>query len=104
MDDEMKANLTAGETWLRGLYMILFGVAFYVAQFLLGIIAVIQFLFALFSGHPLDRLAAFGAQFAAWIGEIVAFLTFASEARPFPFAPWPDARPDVLPPDEPRYL
>ncbi len=104
MDDDLKTNLTAGQTWLRGLFMLLFGIAFYVGEFLLGVIAVVQFLAALFSGRPLDRLCYFGAQLAAWMGEIVAFLTFASDARPFPFAPWPDARPDLLPPEEPRYL
>ena len=96
----MKANLTARTTWLRAVYMILFGVAFDLAELVVGAIALVQFLFALFSGRPVDRLALFGAQLAAWIGEIVAFLTFASEALPFPFAPWPDARPDVLPPDD----
>jgi Domain of unknown function (DUF4389) len=104
MDDELRNNLTARETWLRALYMILFGVAFYIAEFVLGVVAVVQFLFALFSGRPLDRLAAFGAQLAAWVGQVVAFLTFASEAHPFPFTPWPDARPDDVPPEEPRFL
>ncbi len=104
MDDELKTNLTARETWLRGVVMLLFGLAFYVAEAVVFAIALVQFLAALFSGRPLDRLATFGAQLAAWLGEVVAFLTFASEARPFPFAPWPDARPDILPPDEPRFL
>ncbi len=104
MDDDLKMNLTARQTWLRALFMILFGVAFYIAEIVLGIVAVVQFLSALFSGRPLDRLAGFGAQLAAWIGQVVAYLTFASEARPFPFTPWPDARPDDPPPEEPRFL
>lgn len=105
MDDEMKDNLTARATWVRAVWMILFAVALYVTEFVLAAVAIVQFLSALIAGRPFDRLAEFGAQLAQWIGEVVAFLTFASEAKPFPFAPWPDARPDVPPSDdEPRFL
>jgi Domain of unknown function (DUF4389) len=104
MDDDLKANVSARSTWLRALYMILFGVAFYLAELVLAAVAVVQFLFALFAGHRLEPLAAFGAQLAVWLGQVVSFLTFASEAKPFPFTAWPDARPDDPEPDEPTFL
>ena len=91
MDDGLRRNLTNGATWIRALYMVLFGVAFYVAEFVLIFVAVVQFLFKLFGGSTLARLEAFGAQLAAYMRDVVAFLTFASEEKPFPFAAWPEA-------------
>lgn len=93
MDDDLKQNLSSGATWLRVLYMILFGVAFYVAEFVLVVVAVVQLVVKLISGSTLARLDTFGAQLAVYMRELVAFLTFASEAKPFPLAPWPDAAP-----------
>lgn len=97
MDEDLKRNLSSGPTWVRALYMILFGVIFYVAEFVLIAVAVVQLLAKLFSGATLARLDTFGAQLAEYMRAIVAFLTFASEAKPFPFASWPDAKPDNVP-------
>jgi hypothetical protein len=89
MDDSLKRNLTSGSTWLRAVYMILFGVIFYVVEFVLLVVAVVQFLFKLFTGASLPRIDAFGASLAAFVRDLVAYLTFASDAKPFPFAAWP---------------
>ena len=96
MDEDLKQNLKSGSTWLRVIYMVLFGVAFYVAEFVMVVVAVVQLIAKLVSGATLARLDVFGAQLAAYMRDLVAFLTFASEAKPFPLAPWPDA-PDVTP-------
>ena len=92
-EDLLKRNLTSGPTWLRVLYMLLFGAVFYcVGWFVLGI-AIIQLIAKLISGASLSRLDAFGAQLAIYLRELVAFLTFASEEKPFPFAAWPSVDP-----------
>ena len=97
MDDDLKQNLTRGSTWMRVLYMVLFGVAFYVAEIVLVVVALVQLVATLISGATLARLDSFGAQLAAYMRQLVAYLTFASEAKPFPLAPWPDAEPDTAP-------
>jgi hypothetical protein len=92
-EDLLTRNLTSGPAWLRALYMVLFGVALYLAMWVAIGIAVIQLVAKLISGTSLVRLDAFGAQLAAYMRELVAFLTFASEEKPFPLAPWPEVEP-----------
>ena len=92
-EDLLKRNLTRGSTWLRALYMVLFGVAFYVAEFVLLMVAIVQLIAKLVSGSSLAQLDRFGAQLAIYMRELVAFLTFASEEKPFPLAPWPEVKP-----------
>jgi hypothetical protein len=92
-EDLLKRNLTSGPTWLRALYMVLFGVAFYFVTWFVIAIAVIQLIAKLISGTSLARLDAFGAQLALYMRELVAFLTFAREVKPFPLGPWPDVEP-----------
>jgi hypothetical protein len=89
MNEDTKQHVRARETWIRLVYMILFGVVFYVGQFVVGLVAVVQFLLKLLTGAPHARLVAFGAEMAVFYREIVEFLSFHSERIPFPFSPWP---------------
>lgn len=75
--------------WIRGGFMLLFLVAFSLAQTLQAAIAVLQFGTLIVTGRPNAYLAQFGRGLALWLAEASAFLTCASERRPFPFSPWP---------------
>jgi hypothetical protein len=77
--------------WMRGLFMILFLLAFGVAQGLLWLLAVVQFVWLLTSGEVNANLSRFGRSLALWLGELVRYVTGASEMKPFPWAPWPSA-------------
>jgi len=89
MDDELKQNMTASETWLRGLFMLLFVFLLMVARIVTGAIVVIQFLFTVFTGQSNDNLRKFGASLATYVYQALLFVTYNSEIKPFPFAPWP---------------
>jgi hypothetical protein len=71
--------------WGRGLAMLIVAVAFWVAQWLLGLAAVVQFLWLLFAKEKNPQIAAFGTGLSRWMAEAAAFLTAASEEKPFPF-------------------
>ncbi|MDA0261551.1 MAG: DUF4389 domain-containing protein [Proteobacteria bacterium] len=85
---------TDRHTWERLVYTLLFAIAFNVAEVVLWAIAVVQFLFKLFSGAPNSQLCGFGQSLGTYIYEIILFLTFRSENKPFPFASWPSGAPD----------
>ncbi len=84
-------NLSDSRTWMRLLYMILYGIVFEIGKFVGLIVALVQFLFALFTGKPLPQLQKFGYSLAEFYRQIIEFQTFRSEARPYPWAPWPQA-------------
>lgn len=90
MQPELKQRLTATATWIRGLYIVIFAVIFSIAEVVLGAVVVFQFLLTLFTGATNARLRAFGLSLAAFLYQIVAFMTFNSDERPFPFGPWPE--------------
>jgi hypothetical protein len=99
MERSLRENITDGRTWLRGLIMVLFVIVWNVAELVLMLVALIQFGFRLFTGVANPRLESFGQGLGTYLYQIVLFLTFKSEDRPFPFAPWPDG-----PPINPRDL
>ena len=82
---------TTRDVWMRGLFMVLFMIAFAIGQMLLNLMAVVQFLWLLFAREHNAFLASFGGSLATWLAEIGNFLTCATDDKPFPWRPWPPA-------------
>lgn len=91
MSSGLRANLSRGATWLRGLYMLLFAVLFNIAEIVLAVVAVFQFLAQLLTGGVNQRVQRFGDQLATYLREIGAFLAYTTSHKPFPFGSWPGA-------------
>jgi Domain of unknown function (DUF4389) len=77
--------------WKRGLLMLLFVIAFGAAQMVLNTIAIVQFLWLLFTREPNNPLVRFGNSLAIWLADVARFQTCATDERPFPWRPWPKA-------------
>lgn len=90
MDEELKQNLTASETWIRGLFILMFVFLLVIARVVTGAVVVIQFLFTVFSGQVNENLRYFGASLASYVYQALLFVTYNSDEKPFPFAPWPE--------------
>ena len=90
MSGDIKENVTRRSIWLRLVFMIVMGVAYSAAEIVTLVVIVFQFLTSLFTGKPNDRLNRFGRNLARYFQQITVYMTFATEEKPFPFAPWPD--------------
>jgi hypothetical protein len=89
MDAELKANLTRGETWLRGVFILLFALIYSLAELVLTAVVVFQFATTLVTGRRNPRVLAFGRQLSRFGYEVLLYLTFNSDDKPWPFGPWP---------------
>lgn len=78
--------------WRRGGVSLLLLIAVEIGQFLMNMTAIVQFGWMLVTGRSNDFLREFGGSLSAWLGQASAFVTCASEERPFPWAPWPKSR------------
>ncbi|MFD1509151.1 DUF4389 domain-containing protein [Lacimonas salitolerans] len=97
MDDEAKiAGRMHGEQnepekpdgmLMRLVYMLLIAVMISVAQTVLGVATVVQFIVMLVnSNQPNERLADFGTDLGVWIAKAARFQTAASEVKPWPWS------------------
>ena len=89
LEDHIKSR----STWLRLVFMILFVAIWGLSRFIVGAVVILQFLWVLLSGERNPRLTDFGQSLATYTYEIVMYLTFNTERRPFPFAQWPAGPP-----------
>lgn len=86
----MREYLTAKGTWIRGFFMfIFFAIVYYLLILLIAAIAIFQFGSLLFTGKLNVLLIDFGQSLSIYSQQIVSFLTYNSEQKPFPFTEWP---------------
>ena len=57
---ELEQNLTSRNTWIRLIYMLLFGFIFWLSSMILVVVVVLQFLHVLIAGKGNDNLSLFG--------------------------------------------
>ncbi len=70
----------------RLLYMILIAIMISVAQTVLGVMTVIQFVIMLVNNKaPNERLAEFGTDLGIWIAKAARYQTAASNVKPWPW-------------------
>ncbi|MBX2857425.1 MAG: DUF4389 domain-containing protein [Cellvibrionaceae bacterium] len=90
MSDKLNSNLTSSKPWMRFLYMVLFSLALYVAIFVTWFLVAAQFLFSLFTGSDNLPLRRFCDSFSTFIYQVIRYLTYNTEEKPFPFSDWPE--------------
>jgi hypothetical protein len=69
--------------------MLLFGILLMAARLVISLVVVVQFLLVLIIGSDNENLRNLGQGLGKWVYQTVLFLTFNSEAKPFPFDEWP---------------
>jgi Domain of unknown function (DUF4389) len=92
-EEELKRNVKDKDTWLRFVYLVIFGVAFYLTVLIAFPISIFQFLAKLFSGSAFAGLSEFGDNLASYQSQVTRYMTFATDEKPFPFAPFPARTP-----------
>lgn len=91
MTDNLKKNLSRGETWIRLLYVLLFIAIYSVGEVVLAAVVTLQFGFVLLTGERNENLLRFGGSVSRFIYEVLLYFTFRSDDKPFPFGAWPAA-------------
>lgn len=84
-----KQKVFVKEKWLRAFFLVLFGVIGYIVQIIVWLMAIVQFLFLLFSDEVNPQLSEFGKSLSAYLEQLASYLTFVSDEKPFPFGSWP---------------
>ncbi|MCK5903126.1 MAG: DUF4389 domain-containing protein [Cocleimonas sp.] len=92
MTPETKESLKDSSTWKRILYMLLFAFAYSIAEFVFMGIVLVQIALKLVKGSINENLVVFGKQTSQYVYDVMLYLTFNTEEKPFPFSPWPDKK------------
>ena len=74
---------------MRALYMVLFAILHTFTRPIIILIAILQYLHVIVKNDKHPLMLQFGHSISQYVYEIVSFLTFNTEEKPFPFGKWP---------------
>ncbi len=92
MEGQISVQRSRKDDLIRGAFMLLFLIAERVVSVLVFVMTLFQFLCALVARKPNANAVRFGEGLSRYLAEIVRYLTYNTEQKPWPFAPWPDTR------------
>ena len=91
----IEKNLKSRPTWLRLVFMIIFYALISVAAMVATAVVALGFLWVLFTGEPNPRLKSTGQSLAIYLAQVMRYLTFNTNEKPFPFdVEWPSGDAD----------
>ena len=91
---QLEENLKRRSTWVRLLFMAVFVAIYMLTRIVFGAVVVFQFLWVLFTAETNSQLTQLGQSLATYTYQVMRYLSFNSEDKPFPFnAEWPTGTP-----------
>ncbi len=81
----IEENIKSRSTWMRLLFMAMFYVLATLASAVGSVVVVLGFFWVLFTGEKNRQLQQAGQVVAGYIYEIIRYLTFNTDEKPFPF-------------------
>jgi len=72
----------------RGGYILLFAILYSIAEVVLSAIVIFQFLHTLIKDDINPRLKTFSSQINIYVYDILQYVTYNSEVKPYPFTEW----------------
>ena len=87
----LSKNLKSKSIWMRLVFMLIVTLLYSVSRIVVGAVVVVQFFWVLFTSETNQKLQVFGKSLAVYTSQIILYLTFNTEERPFPFdLDWPN--------------
>lgn len=81
-------NLKKSESWIRGIYLLIFLFILQIMEIVIVVLTVFQFVASIFTGGRLPSLDAFSRGLANYTRNILLYITYQSDLKPFPFREW----------------
>ena len=84
--EELKKNILSPSQWMRILYMAFYAVACWLLTIVLSVIIVAQVLISLITGEDNENLRTVGKKVSDYFHELLSFLVYATNVKPWPFS------------------
>ncbi len=85
----MKEYLVNFQTWFRGFFMLVFLAIYIVLRWVIFAVIIFQFGSTLLTGQLNERLLSFSDSLSVYAFQIIRYLSYNSDDKPFPFRSWP---------------
>lgn len=87
--DKIAGNLKNTNRWLRAVFALLFFIFFKLAAFVFWWLVIFQVIFSLVTGNANKNVIKFLDSLRCYISQVLSYVSYGSDNKPFPFGDWP---------------
>jgi hypothetical protein len=89
MNTEIPGN---AEIWQRGGFILVFALISGISKIIIWSLVLFQFVYLLIARQTNPQLARFSQSLSVFVYQLLQYVMFNSEEKPFPFSAWPEPR------------
>ncbi|MCZ2720434.1 DUF4389 domain-containing protein [Marinomonas sp. 15G1-11] len=87
-----KPGYTQQDFWIRLIFMLVYWVILNVSLSIFGFLVLVMTIIRFGSQHKPEGMIQFQFNLTEFITQILSFLIFKTDNKPFPFSPWPKVK------------
>lgn len=87
--EQIKANMLSPKFWGRAVFMLMFALVWWALWLALIVICVVQTIIVMLTSEANSELKKLGSVAVAYLAQVLSFMVFATEEKPFPFSSLP---------------
>lgn len=84
--DQIFTHLSNQRSWMRLVYMLVYGIILHIAGAILWIVCSVQFIFTVITGQDNGNLRNMAATLIKFVNDALRYVSYNSDEKPFPFA------------------
>ena len=90
-DKDTKKNSSSSDIWLRGGFILIFALIYGISKIVIWSLVIFQFVSLLITKETNPQLSRFSKSLSVFVYQLLQYVMFNSEEKPFPFSDWPEA-------------
>lgn len=94
-DKDKKQNPPGSEIWLRGGFILIYALIFGISKIIIWSLVLFQFISLLITKETNTQLSLFSKSLSVFVYQLLQYVMFNSDEKPFPFSPWPEETTDI---------
>jgi hypothetical protein len=88
-ENGLKEKVLMKDKWIRAVFIVFFIIIFELVKIIGFTVAVVQFVFVLITDSANQRLLQFSQKLGLYAAQIIHYISYNTEEKPFPFNDWP---------------
>jgi hypothetical protein len=90
-DKDIKENSSSSDIWLRGGFILVFALIYGISKIVIWSLVLFQFVSLLITKETNPQLRRFSKSLSVFVYQLLQYVMFNSDEKPFPFSDWPEA-------------
>ena len=82
---------SSSDIWLRGGFILVFALIYGISKIVIWSLVLFQFVSLLITKETNTQLSRFSKSLSVFVYQLLQYVMFNSEVKPFPFSDWPEA-------------